>query len=89
MKVNSHPRITHGFSRSAIIMLAVRTCFLYFVIIDCQNIFNLSIFDSLRDPAKSLQSCPTLCDPIDGSPPGSPVPGILQANDLLVIINFK
>ena len=27
--------------------------------------------------AKSLQSCPTLCDPIDGSPPGSPVPGIL------------
>ena len=28
--------------------------------------------------AKSLQSCPTLCDPIDGSPPGSPVPGILQ-----------
>ena len=29
--------------------------------------------------AKSFQSCPTLCDPIDGSPPGSPVPGILQA----------
>ena len=29
--------------------------------------------------AKSLQSCPTLCDPIDGSPPGCPVPGILQA----------
>ena len=29
--------------------------------------------------AKSLQSCPTLCDPIDGSPPGSPVPGILRA----------
>ena len=29
--------------------------------------------------AKSVQSCPTLCDPIDGSPPGSPVPGILQA----------
>ena len=29
--------------------------------------------------AKSLQSCPTLCDPIDGSPSGSPVPGILQA----------
>ena len=29
--------------------------------------------------AKSPQSCPTLCDPIDGSPPGSPVPGILQA----------
>ena len=33
--------------------------------------------------AKSLQSCPTLCDPIDGSPPGSPVPGILQARATL------
>ena len=32
--------------------------------------------------AKSLQSCPTLCDPIDGSPPGSPIPGILQAGTL-------
>ena len=32
--------------------------------------------------AKSLQSCPTLCDPRDGSPPGSPVPGILQARAL-------
>ena len=33
---------------------------------------------SIHAAAKSLQSCPTLCDPIDGSPPGSPVPGILQ-----------
>ena len=32
--------------------------------------------------AKSLQSCLTLCDPIDGSPPGFPVPGILQARTL-------
>ena len=32
--------------------------------------------------AKSLPSCPTLCDPRDGSPPGSPVPGILQARTL-------
>ena len=32
--------------------------------------------------AKSLQSCPTLCDPIDGSPPGSAIPGILQARTL-------
>ena len=39
--------------------------------------------------AKSLQSCPTLCDPIDGSPPGSPVPGILQARTLeWVTISF-
>ena len=32
--------------------------------------------------AKLCQSCPTLCDPIDGSPPGSPIPGILQARTL-------
>ena len=39
--------------------------------------------------AKSLQSCPTLCDPIDGSPPGSPIPGILQARTLeWVAISF-
>ena len=40
--------------------------------------------------AKSLQSCPTLCDPIDGSPPGSPVSGILQARTLeWVAISFS
>ena len=40
--------------------------------------------------AKSLQSCPTLCDPIDSSPTGSPVPGILQARTLeWVAISFS
>ena len=40
--------------------------------------------------AKSLQSCPALCDPTDGSPPGSPVPGILQARTLeWVAISFS
>ena len=40
--------------------------------------------------AKLLQSCPTLCDPTDGSPPGSPVPGILQARTLeRVAISFS
>ena len=40
--------------------------------------------------AKLLQSCPTLCDPIDGSPPGSPVPGILQVRTLeWVAISFS
>ena len=40
--------------------------------------------------AESLQSCPTLCDPIDGSPPGSPVPGLLQARTLeWVTISFS
>ena len=40
--------------------------------------------------AKSLQSCPTLCDPIDSSPSGSPIPGILQARTLeWVAISFS
>ena len=40
--------------------------------------------------AKSLHSCPTLCDPIDGSPPGSPLPGILQARTVeWVAISFS
>ena len=40
--------------------------------------------------AKSLQSCPTLCDPTDGSPPGSPIPGILQARTVeWVAISFS
>ena len=34
--------------------------------------------------AESLQLCPTLCDPIDGSPPDSPIPGILQARTLVM-----
>ena len=47
-------------------------------------------FHSLIGTAKSLQSCPTLCDPIDGSPPGSPVPGVLQARTLeWVAISFS
>jgi len=45
---------------------------------------------NLSAAAKSLQSCPTLCDPIDGSPPGSSVPGILQARMLeWVAISFS
>ena len=43
---------------------------------------NVSNIFSAAAAAKSLQSCPTLCDPIDGSPPASPVPGILQARIL-------
>ena len=56
----------------------------------------LQLGPTLCDPivitaaAKSLQSCPTLCNPIDGSPPGSPVPGILQARTLeWVVISFS
>ena len=54
--------------------------------------FSLSLCLCLRSAAaaKSLQSCPTLCDPIDGSPPGSPDPGILQARAMeWVAISFS
>ena len=51
---------------------------------------SLYIFTATAATAKSLQSCPTLCDPIDGRPPGSPVPGILQAKTLeWVAISFS
>ena len=50
----------------------------------------LSLPLCFRSAAKSLQLCPTMCDPIDGSPPGSPVPGILQARTLeWVAISFS
>ena len=53
------------------------------------DLFQVNQYDGAA-AAKSLQSCPTLCDPIDGSPPGSPVPGILQARTLeWVAISFS
>jgi len=49
-----------------------------------------SEIDTATAAAKSLQSCPTLCDPTGGSPPGSPVPGILQTRTLeWVAISFS
>ena len=45
-------------------------------------LFYYLLLSAAAAAAKSLQSCPTLCDPIEGSPPGSPVPGILQARTL-------
>ena len=54
-----------------------------------RNMNNLRYADAAA-AVKSLQSCPTLCDPIDGSPPGLPVPGILQARTLeWVAISFS
>ena len=51
---------------------------------------NIDVAAAAAAAAKSLQSCPTLCDPIDGSPQGSPVPGILQARTLeWVAISFS
>ena len=57
----------------------------------CQQIWkNSSAHKTAAAAAKSLQSCPTLCDSIDGSPPGFPVPGILQARTLeWVAISFS
>ena len=46
------------------------------------EMYPITILEAAAAAAKSLQSCPTLCDPIDGSPPGSPVPGILQTGTL-------
>ena len=52
-------------------------------VILCQNCMKLDPYSSApAAAAKSLQLCPTRCDPIDGSPPGSLVPGILQARTL-------
>ena len=51
---------------------------------------NLKFTFAAAAAAKSLQSCPTLCDPIDSSPPGSAIPGILQARTLeWVAISFS
>ena len=53
------------------------------------NLIPLFTQNVIAAAAKSLQSCPTLCDPRDDSPPGSPVPGILQARTLeWVAISF-
>ena len=49
---------------------------------DCLHIINGGIDAKAAAAAKLLQLCPTLCDPIDGSPPGSAVPGIFQARTL-------
>ena len=54
------------------------------------NLITLHMKTSAAAAAKLLQSCPTLCNPIDGSPPGSPIPGILQARTLeWVAISFS
>ena len=55
-----------------------------------ETIFQKTEIKTAAAAAKLLQSCPTLCNPIDGSPPGSPIPGILQARTLQwVAISFS
>ena len=66
-------------------MVALSTLPLWFL-----NRIFANMLNAAAAAAKSLQSCPTLCDPIDGSPPGSPVPGILQVRTLeWVAISFS
>ena len=70
-------------------------CFLVLSCISCLYILEINLllivsFAAAATAAKSLQLCPTLCDPVDGSSPGSPVPGILQARTLeWVAISFS
>ena len=58
---------------------------------ECSNYHTITLIShAAAAAAKLLQSCPTLCDPRDGSPPGSPIPGILQATTLeWVAISFS
>ena len=66
---SSHPRLLPQNPKGCSLQLCLFCCLAYRVIVAAAA-------------AKSLQSCPTLCEPVDGSPPGSPVPGILQARTL-------
>ena len=77
---SSHPHLLPQNPTVCSLHLCLFCCLTYRVIV--------TIF--LNSIAKSHQSCPTLCDPIDGSPPGSPIPGILQARTLeWVAISFS
>ena len=58
------------------------SCYGVFFVLFCFVLSKWNTAAAAAAAAKSLQSCPTLCDSIDGSPPGSPVPGILQARTL-------
>ena len=66
----------HRLWSSCAFILSYISFFLSWSMVDLQRCVS---FRYVAAAAKSLQSCPTLCNPIDGSPPGSPVPGILQA----------
>ena len=86
----------HGVARSRT-QLSDFTLFFHFYALEKEMATHSSVLawriPGMGEPgaaAKSLQSCPTLCDPRDGSPPGSPVPGIFQARTLeWVAISFS
>jgi len=63
---------------------------IFLAMVQIQTAQNVGTFQKAAAAVKSLQLCPTLCDPIDGSPPGSPIPEILQARTLeWVAISFS
>ena len=73
-----------------ILLASPSAAFLLLIFGPCTFKFLVKFAFSAAAAAKSLQSCPTLCDPIDGSPPGSAIPGILQARMLeWVAISFS
>ena len=77
----------HGYCGYWFLKSIFKICFQRKICLYTQLLFSHS---AAAAAAKSLQSCPTLCDPIDGSPPGFPVPGILQARTLeWVAISFS
>ena len=77
----------HRLWSSCAFILSYISFFLSWSMVDLQRCVS---FRYVAAAAKSLQSCPTLCDPIDGSPPGSTIPGILQARTLeWVAISFS
>ena len=84
-------RLSHWFKLIALLKTFIlrRGCFVLFSSPDSHtNLIFIQTHDTAA--AKSLQSCPTLCNPTDGNPPGSPVPGILQARTLeWVAISFS
>ena len=88
--LSNHHKIDHwrGFNCSECAYCYLRESklkkffFVFLHIPACLGLSNLNNSHAAAAAAKSLQSCLTLCDPRDGSPPGSPVPGILQARTL-------
>ena len=91
-------RLSHSASRTVashsgstcIFLMMNNAGHLSHILISCLSEETLLSESAAAAAAKSLQSCPTLCDPIDGCPPGSPVPGILQARTLeWVAISFS
>ena len=96
--LSSFPSLTHRLPRHMIGISHIFFSLLFLVNSTVARKYNCMIstqiywdlFYGSAAAAKSLQSCPTLCDPVDGSPPGSPIPRILQARTLeWVAISFS